>query len=194
MSDATPEAVLRFWIEEKGKKAWFIADPAVDAEIAERFGALTEQALAGALQAPGSDWSETPQGALALLILLDQFPRNLFRGAARSFAGDAAALALAERCIARGDDLATPEPERLLYYLPFEHAEDLAAQDQAVTLCAERLPGMPDVREHAEKHRDLIQRFGRFPHRNIALGRESTAEEIAHLEGGGYAPGAAPKR
>lgn len=194
MTNDAAEEVARFWIEEKGAKAWFIADPAVDAEIAARFGALVAAAGRGELRRPGADWSESRTGALALLILLDQFPRNLHRGAAAAFAQDARALALAQRCVERGDDLRTPEPGRLLYYLPYQHSERLEVQDQGVALCRDRLFGMADVLPHALKHRELIQRFGRFPHRNAALGRESAAEEVAHLESGGYAPGAAPKR
>lgn len=187
--------VLDFWLRAVGPKGWFVVDPSVDAEIAARFGALTQAALDGRLQQPGGeDWSTTPQAALGLLILLDQFPRNLHRGTAAAFAGDARALVVANRAIDAGFDLLTPEPERMFFYMPFEHSERLSDQDRAVQLCAERLPSRPDAARHAELHRDLIVRFGRFPHRNAALGRLSTPAERAHFNTGGYAPGARPIR
>lgn len=193
MTDAEPkpwDALLRFWLEEVGPKGWWVADDAVDAACAARFGALSAQAVDGGL----ADWAEDGRGSLALLILLDQIPRNIHRGAAAAFAGDARARAVAEAAVARGDDHSTPTPERLFFYLPFEHSEDLADQDRAVALFESRAPELANERAHAEKHRDVIRRFGRFPHRNEALGRESTPEEIAYLDGGGYAPGARPAR
>ncbi|MEM9724506.1 MAG: DUF924 family protein [Pseudomonadota bacterium] len=184
------EEVRRFWRDEVGRAGWFVTDPAVDAEIARRFGGLVERALVGDCAA----WAATADGALALLIVLDQFPRNLFRDGAKAFAGDALALETAERAIEAGFDLEVAEPQRLFFYTPFEHAEDEAAQDRAVALIGERLPGDRNAAHHAEQHRDLIRRFGRFPHRNAALGRANTPEEDAHLADGGYAPGARPAR
>lgn len=188
------DEVLEFWIGTVGPEGWYLADPAVDRIIAARFAGLVEQAIAGALQAPEADWSATAEGSLALLILLDQFPRNLYRDDPRAFAGDDRAREAATRAIDRGFDLATREPERQFFYLPFEHSEALEDQDRAVALCAERLRSEPKALLHAEKHRELIHRFGRFPHRNALLGRTNSAEEQAHLDGGGYAPGAAPKK
>ncbi|MEO1330083.1 MAG: DUF924 family protein [Pseudomonadota bacterium] len=181
-------AVLDFWLDTIGPQGWYKTDPEVDRAIADRFSALVSEAIGGGLDA----WIETPDGALALLILLDQFPRNLHRGSARAFEGDAHALEIAERAIARGHDRRIPEPERQFFYLPFEHAESLAQQNRAVALIRERCPSLPTTLEHAEKHRDLIRRFGRFPHRNAPLGREDTAEEIAFAESGGYRPGSLP--
>lgn len=186
MSDPRIADVLDFWLSAVGPKGWFKADPAVDQEIAARFGALVAAAAAGALD----DWAETRDGALALILLLDQFPRNLHRGAPGAFAADAQARAVARAALEAGFDRATPPSARHFFYLPFEHSEDLADQDLAVTLCAERLAETPDALRHAELHRDLIRRFGRFPHRNAALGRTPTDAERAHLDGGGYAPGA----
>lgn len=186
----TPNAVLTHWFETIGPKGWFVSDPAVDAALAERFGDAVEAAMAGGLD----HWAESRDGALALVLLLDQFPRNLFRGQARAFEGDARALAVADAAIAQGWDLETDEPARHFFYLPFEHAEDLAAQDRAVAFCAERINDGGKALHHAEAHRDLIRRFARFPHRNAALGRPSTEEERAHLASGGYQPGAAPKK
>lgn len=193
MVQRSAQQVLEFWLDEVGPKGWFTADDAVDEEIRRRFGDLVERALAGDLEGAPGPSAVDRQNVLALLILLDQFPRNLFRGQAKAFAGDAQALELSREAIALGLDLATPEPQRMFFYLPFEHSETLEDQNRAVSLFEERLRSWPDSVEHAEKHRELIRKFGRFPHRNAALGRESTPEEIAHLEGGGYAPGAKPK-
>lgn len=195
MTETPPQAkdVLSFWLDEVGPKGWFVADQAVDETCRERFGDLVELALAGGLE----EWERRPETAMALLILLDQFPRNLFREQARAFAGDPRALEVAKRSVEAGFDLATPLPGRCFFYMPFEHSEDLADQDRSVALFRERATG--DARyetwvEHVEKHRDLIRRFGRFPHRNAALGRENTPEEIEHLQSGGYAPGARPAK
>ena len=193
MSDSQAERVLRFWLDEVGPEGWFIVDDSVDQACRDRFGALVEDALAGGL----CDWEAEAKSALALLILLDQFPRNLFRGEAKAFAGDARALSVAASAIEAGFDLATPMPERCFFYTPYEHSEDLADQDRGVALFAERAQDHPSAANglhHVKMHRDLIRRFGRFPHRNAALGRDSTAEEIEHLSGGGYAPGAATKK
>ena len=186
-------AVLRFWLVEVGRQGWFVADPAVDQICAERFGRLVDQALAGGRQ----EWEDDREGALALLIVLDQFPRNLFRAQARAFAGDERALALAGKSIDAGYDLETALPERCFFYMPYEHSEDPRDQDRSVALFRERTKEAADYDNwilHVEKHRDLIRRFGRFPHRNAVLGRENTPEEEEHLRAGGYAPGATPKK
>ena len=176
-----PAAVLEFWFGPPPlapKAAWFRKDPAFDELIRTRFGALVEDALAN-----GLDWPQ-PRGTLAQILVLDQFPRNLFRGQARAFAGDARALDLALGLIGSGGHLALQPIERWFVYLPLEHAEDLALQDRSVTLftalCAEA-PSMADALDYAVRHRDVIQRFGRFPHRNPALGRASTPDELAYL-------------
>jgi uncharacterized protein (DUF924 family) len=167
---------------------WWSADPAVDAEIATRFGARVEQALAGALEG----WRATPRGCLALVILLDQFTRNIGRGTAAAFRGDAQALEIVLRCIERREDRALHFIERSFLYMPLMHAEDRAIAACSVrsfeALSAEIAAagaGGPDFLSHARQHAGIVQRFGRYPHRNAVLGRESTAEERAFLEHGG---------
>lgn len=170
--------VRAFWVDEVGVEGWFRRDAAVDAAIAERFGAATEAARAGGFEA----WRGMPEDAMALLILLDQFPRNLHRGAATAFAADARAREEATAAIDAGHDLAIPEPERLLFYLPLMHSETPADQERCFALVTERLPLTQDkVIPSAIEHRDAIRRFGRFPYRNAALGRENTAEEAQWL-------------
>jgi uncharacterized protein (DUF924 family) len=161
------------------RKAWFEKSAAFDAEIGVRFGGVVEDAAAGRLDA----WRRTPLAALALVITLDQFPRNMFRDTPRAFATDPRARAVARGIVARGFDAAYLPVERCFAYLPFEHAEDLAAQRESLTLFA-RLPPSPANRryvDYARRHHDVIARFGRFPHRNAILGRASTAEERAFL-------------
>lgn len=171
--------VVRFW-RDAGFKAWFAKDDAFD----DRFRMLFADAHEAAVQGRLSEWESTPEGALALILLLDQFPRNCFRGSARMFASDGLAVEAADRAIAAGHDLATEEGLRAFFYLPYEHAEDLALQDRSVELTG-RLDG--EWLHHAEVHRDIIRRFGRFPHRNKLLGRVTTPEEQLFLEAGGFA-------
>jgi uncharacterized protein (DUF924 family) len=174
-----PADILAFW-HAAGPDKWFTKDPAFDAEITQRFLAAHEAAAAGALTA----WEETPDGALALVILLDQFPRNMFRGDARTFATDPLACAVAERAIARGDDRQFNLPVRLFFYLPFMHAETLADQERCVALF--EAAGEVGWMKYAIEHADIIRRFGRFPHRNLLLGRATTPEEQAFLDTGGF--------
>lgn len=174
------EDVLAFWLAA-GAKRWFERDDAFDAAIRERFTRTYEDAAAGRLAA----WENSAQGALALVIVLDQFPRNMFRGSARSYATDALAHAAAERAIANGFDRQTAMPLRAFFYLPFEHAENLADQERAVALFRET--GDADLVKWAVLHADIIRRFGRFPHRNAVLGRQTTAQEQAFLDAGGFA-------
>jgi uncharacterized protein (DUF924 family) len=176
---ATPEEVLSFW-RKAGPKRWFKADPSFDEAIRGRFLATWEAAQAGRLAA----WEQTPEGALALLLVVDQFPRNMFRGDARSFATDAEARTVAVRAIGRKFDQAIAPPERNFFYLPYMHSEVLADQERAVTLM--QAIGDAEGIKHAEAHRDLIRRFGRFPFRNQALGRTSTPAEAEYLAAGGY--------
>ncbi|MBI3154992.1 MAG: DUF924 domain-containing protein [Burkholderiales bacterium] len=162
---------------------WFRKDPAFDESIRARFGPLVERALTLPAGAPPA-WGDAPADLLAEILVLDQFPRNLYRGQARAFAGDARALALALALIARGDDRRLHPVQRLFAYLPLEHAEDLALQDRSVALfsaLAAEHTGFADVLDYAERHRDVIRRFGRFPHRNAALGRASTPAEADYL-------------
>jgi uncharacterized protein (DUF924 family) len=182
--DTTPakpsaEDVLAFWLAA-GSARWFEHDAALDAELRERFAATYADAAAGVLGA----WENSPDGALALVIVLDQFPRNMFRGSARCFATDALARAAAERAIAGGFDHKVAMPGRAFFYLPFEHSENLADQERAVALMRET--GDADQLKWAELHADIIRRFGRFPHRNAVLGRATTPEEQAFLDGGGF--------
>jgi uncharacterized protein (DUF924 family) len=180
VSVATPDEVLAFW-RSAGPKTWFAKDEAFDAEIKARFLPTYEAAARGAL----TDWDATPEGALALLIVLDQFPRNMFRNDARAFAADAMARRGADRALARGFDQRVAADERLFFYLPFEHSESLVEQERACDLV--RALGDPDLLRWAELHADIIRRFGRFPHRNAVLGRVSTPTEQAFLDQGGFA-------
>ncbi|MBA4174990.1 MAG: hypothetical protein C0505_00280 [Leptothrix sp. (in: Bacteria)] len=177
--------VLAFWFGEPAattpRAEWFRKDPAFDTEIRARFGALIEVALGGGLQA----WDATSAGALARIVVLDQFTRNAFRDSARAFAGDTLALAAAQALVARGDDRRLPPLQRWFAYLPFEHAEDRAVQRQSMALfdaLAAEHPGLADTRHWALKHFEIVERFGRYPHRNALLGRESTPEETAFLQ------------
>jgi len=181
LSDAaSPEDVLAFW-RAAGAEKWFKKDTAFDDAVRARFLPTYEAAAAGALDA----WGKTPAGALALVIVLDQFPRNMFRGDRRTYAADPKAKAVAADAIARGFDQLFPIPERTFFYLPFEHAEDMADQQRCVSLF--RATGDADLLKWAELHADIIRRFGRFPHRNAALGRATTPEEQAFLDAGGFA-------
>jgi uncharacterized protein (DUF924 family) len=185
--------VLDFWFGRLGeahhlqtRPEWFRKDEAFDALITQRFGALIDAGLRGEL----APWAQQPQSALALIVLLDQFTRNTRRGTAGMFAGDAQALASARALVERGDDLHLAGVQRQFVYLPFEHAETLADQIECLRLFA-RLsrdePALAGLREWAQKHHDVVARFGRFPHRNAALGRASTAEEIEFLKQPGSA-------
>jgi uncharacterized protein (DUF924 family) len=165
--------VLAFWFADSAR--WWKHDPAFDAEVRERFLALHGAVDGGERE----DWLETARGALAYVIVLDQLSRNMFRGTARMFASDPRARAAARMAVGRGDDRALSEDERTFLYMPFMHSEDVADQDRCVALCAS---ASSDARSSAERHRDIVRRFGRFPHRNALLGRPSTPEELAFLE------------
>ena len=196
MKDAADPAhwreVLEFWFgatdsAERGRprKPWFVKSPELDAAVKQRFHATHAAAVAGQLDA----WERTPLAALALVVTLDQFPRNMFRGQARAFAADAKALEVARRLVERGFDAALVPVERWFAYLPFEHAEEIEAQRQALALF-ERLgfdPASAGAFEYARRHHDVVARFGRFPHRNAILGRASTAEELEFLQQPGSA-------
>lgn len=175
----TPETVLDFWLHEVGEKGWYVRDEALDARIRDLFLPAWEQA-----DSVARDWAATPRGALAALILTDQFPRNMFRGDARSYATDPLARDIATEAIARGFDLQTDPPARQFFYLPFMHSEDLTDQGECITLFADRMPG--DSLDHARHHEAVIKAFGRFPWRNDDLGRDTTPAEQALLDAGGY--------
>lgn len=188
MSDDSIRRVLEFWFAPEGDPAhlqsrpeWFRKDDAYDAAIRTQFGALIEDALAGRLD----HWGSSNAGAVARIVVLDQFTRNVFRNTARAFAGDPLALAAARLLVASGTDRSLPGAYRMFVYLPFEHAEDLAMQDECVRLMqglAADEPRFTDLVGYAEKHRVIVQRFGRFPHRNALLGRQSTPEELTFLQ------------
>lgn len=176
----TPDEINRFWIDETGPKGWYARSDALDETIRQRFRACWDRA-----DSLAPDWATTAPGALAALILTDQFPRNMFRDDPRAFATDALARRIADAAINAGLDLQTPEPARQFFYLPFEHSEDISDQHRAVDLFRRFMPG--ENLRHAELHRDTIARFGRFPWRNAALGRVPTAAETRVMQAGGYA-------
>jgi uncharacterized protein (DUF924 family) len=177
--DTEARKVVTVW-KEAGPALWFAKDAAFDQRFRERFLLLHEAAARGEF----SSWQATPEGSLALIILLDQFPRNAFRGTARMYATDASARKAANLALAAGYDREFPLELRKFFLLPFAHSEDLVDQERSVAL-ARRL-GADDL-AHAEHHRDIVRRFGRFPHRNQILGRHSTREETEYLANGGYA-------
>ncbi|MDQ8729602.1 DUF924 family protein [Bradyrhizobium sp. LHD-71] len=179
LASAQAFSVVEFW-REAGPSLWFAKDKDFDRRFRERLLSTHEAAAQGQLDG----WLATPYGALALVLLLDQFPRNAFRGTPRMYATDARARTVAAVAIEAGHDQAVPKDLRLFLYLPFGHSENLADQARSVAL-AEGL-GEPDL-SHAKRHCDIIRRFGRFPHRNPILGRRMTAQEQAYLDHGGYA-------
>jgi uncharacterized protein (DUF924 family) len=178
----TPQHALdlvAFW-QEAGPDKWFAKDEAFDARFRDRFAALHEAAARGEL----ATWLATPEGALALVLLLDQYPRNSFRGAKRMYATDALARKVADAAVTAGHDRAVAQALQPFFYLPFEHAENLADQDRSVEL-TRRFGG--ESLKYAEGHRDIIRRFARFPHRNAILGRTTTPEEQKFIDEGGFA-------
>ncbi len=175
-----PEDVLDFWAEA-GPEKWWKKDPVFDAEIATRFEESYELACHGGFD----DWATEPHGALAIIIMLDQFSRNLYRDSHLAFAQDAKALSIAKSAIQANLDTQMREDIRPFCYLPLMHSEDLADQNLCVAIFEKN--GPKDNLRAAIEHRDIIQRFGRFPHRNVVLGRETTEEEQAFLDGGGFA-------
>lgn len=184
MSAARPapaDAVLEFWFDELTPDDWFRKDPSVDQRIAERFGPT----LAAAARCELFHWRESARGRLAEVLVLDQFSRNIHRDTAAAFANDALALALAQEAVARGCDHKLPVPQRVFLYLPWMHSESALLHEQALRLFA--TPGMEKNLEFEHRHKAIIDRFGRYPHRNVALGRSSTPEEIEFLRQPGSA-------
>ncbi len=178
---STPSAgdVLAYW-RALGPNRWFVKDAAVDAEMRATFLALYTATLAGSL----GPWEDDGSGALAHIIVLDQFPCNMFRGSAAAFAADPLARAVAGRAIERGFDRQADKEERPFFYLPYMHSEALADQERCLELC--RAAEDAGTLKYAELHADIIRRFGRFPHRNAILGRVTTPEEQAFLDSGGF--------
>lgn len=185
MTTATARDILEFWFAPAHAASWFASDAGFDAQLRKRFGATAQAAANGMLD----DWANTPPGWLALLIALDQFPRNLHRGDARAWMQDVKAQRIALSGIDRADDRHLPPLQRVFAYLPLEHAEDRALQQRSVALfealCAEvpppQRPQFEGFLGYARRHCDVIARFGRFPHRNAALGRASTPQELSYL-------------
>ncbi|MFZ5962990.1 DUF924 family protein [Thalassococcus sp. BH17M4-6] len=178
---AGPEEILSYWLDEIGPDGWYKSDPALDADIRDRF----EQTWDDAMEGRFALWLTYPSGSLAYIILLDQFSRNMFRGTGKSFASDAVALAAAKQAIHRGWDLKIDIPARQFFYMPLMHSENLCDQDRCVRLMNERMGGGSNLL-HAKAHREVIRQFGRFPTRNEALSRKSTSPEISYVSEGGY--------
>ncbi len=179
----TPDEILAFWLDEVGPEGWYRADAGLDARIRTNFEAAWENGQEGA----HSLWLTYPSGVLAYLILLDQFPRNMFRGEARAFSTDLAALAAAKCAIDKGWDMKIDEPARQFFYLPLMHSESQTDQDRCVRLMLTRMPETGEGNlVHAKAHREVIRRFGRFPYRNAALSRSDTAHELEFEKSGGY--------
>jgi uncharacterized protein (DUF924 family) len=181
--DTEQEDVLRFWADDVGPERWYVNEPGLDAEIKKRFETLWRRASSGHCD----HWLLTPKGALALVILLDQFPRNMFRDTADAYSTDRKALCAAKQSVRRGHDKVTPEPERQFFYLPLMHSEGLPDQERCVRLIKLGMPktGSDNI-EHARRHREVIRRFGRFPSRNRPLGRHDTEAERDYRASGGY--------
>jgi len=180
---SSPREILQFWFSERARALWFEKDAAFDADIRDRFGPLVHQAQMGAFDA----WRSSADGALALLLLLDQFARNIHRGEAKAFLGDDRARTVADEAVRRGFDQRYPFPDRIFFYLPFEHCETLANQDRFIALLEGCVREFGEVAaeylEYGHHHRTIIKRFARFPHRNEALSRETTEEEAEFLKG-----------
>ena len=183
---SNPGQVIDFWFEPGARKLWFARSDAFDAAIRERFGGIVAEACSGDLAA----WESSAGDALALILLIDQFPRNIHRGSPAAFAADAHGRAVATRAIARGFDLAQPWDRRFFFYLPFEHSEDAADQDRSVAhfrawvdaAAPEHSARAEDQFTYVLRHREIVRRFGRFPHRNAILGRPTTEEEEEFLK------------
>lgn len=178
-----PEEILSFWLDEIGPDGWYKDDPTLDQTIRDKFEAAWQHACEGSF----SLWLTYPSGALAYIILMDQFSRNMFRGTGKAFSTDRAALAAAKSAIDKGWDMRLDEPARSFFYLPLMHSENLCDQDRCVRLMCERMPkhGVDNLL-HARAHRAVIRQFGRFPTRNAQLGRMSTKLEAEYLQRGGY--------
>ncbi len=180
----TPQDILQFWFSDEAKARHFDSTPEFDAQVTREFEATATALAEGPL--PNPEWERDAEGRLALIIALDQFPRNMYRGEKRAFLWDDLALAAAERMVDDGLDTHLSDERRAFVYMPFMHAEDLDAQNRCVKLT----DGLGDgsTHRHAKAHRKVIRKFGRFPHRNEAMGRDTTPEERAFLDDGGYDP------
>jgi uncharacterized protein (DUF924 family) len=175
VSATTPDELVEFWFSERVRSLWFNATPEFDAELREKYLDVYRAALKGEL----ADWAETAKGALALVICLDQLPLNMLRGKVESFAGEAPSRQIAEAAIEQGFDQSLTDSQKVFLYMPYMHSENVADQDRVLELFDQA--GLLDNLRWAKHHRDIVVRFGRFPHRNAVLGRESTAEEQVWL-------------
>jgi len=178
----TPESVIDFWQNEVGPKGWYVVEPALDQEIRDRYLDFWLDVKAGEYD----NWPGKADGALAILIAIDQFPRNMFRGSGDSFATDEKARCIAKRAIFSGQDLEFDEPMRQFFYLPLMHSEVLADQDTCMRMFKQNMTGEGRFL-HPRAHREVIRKFGRFPYRNKAMGRNSTPAEKDYVAAGGYA-------
>lgn len=183
----TPDTVLDFWFEDAGPNKWYNGGDAFDAEIRARFEDFTIAAATGIRKHGHHAWEDSAKSTLALIIVLDQFTRNMYRATKAAFAFDDLALAIAKSAVGRGDDLKIEQGRRAFVYMPFMHSEALVDQNECVRLMDMRLDNSSNL-HHAKEHRKLIFRFNRFPHRNAILGRQSTPEEDQFLDAGGYSP------
>lgn len=180
---STPEEILAFWLDECEPKDWYSGGEALDDKIRTRFRTAWDDAMQGRY----GFWLTYPSGALAYIILTDQFSRNMFRGTGRAFASDHLALAASKQAIKRNWDVRIDPPARQFFYMPLMHSESLCDQERCIRLMKDRMPqDGPDHLLHAKAHRQVIRQFGRFPFRNDALARRSTADEIAYVDAGGY--------
>ena len=178
-----PDDVLKFWLDDVGEEGWYAQSDTLDAKIRDRFEGAWEKARSGTFGL----WLTYPADTLSYIILMDQFPRNMFRGRPSSFATDRHAVAATKAAIGRGWDMAIDEPARQFFYMPLMHSENLCDQERCIRLICERMPLTgSDTLLHARAHREVIRQFGRFPYRNAALDRKSTLPEIAYLKAGGY--------
>ncbi|MCJ7873627.1 DUF924 family protein [Marinovum sp. 2_MG-2023] len=177
-----PDEILAFWLDEIGPAGWYQASDALDTQIREKF----ETVWQGAMEGRHALWLTYPSGTLAYLILMDQFPRNMFRGSGMAFKSDRVALAAAKSAISKGYDQKIDAPARQFFYLPLMHSENLCDQDRCVRLMQERMPEADGNLLHARVHREIIRKFGRFPYRNAALARHDTAPEQDFMSNGGY--------
>lgn len=179
----TPQEVLSFWLDEVGPEGWYKSSDELDETIRTRFGEAWQSACEGTYGL----WLTYPSGVLAYLILMDQFPRNMFRGSGKAFSSDRHAIAAAKMAVDRKWDLKIDAPARQFFYMPMMHSENLCDQDRCVRLMKERMPGAGSGNLlHAKAHREVIRQFGRFPYRNEALDRRSTGNELAYVAQGGY--------
>lgn len=185
--DPTIDEILDFWFETAGPARWYAASPAFDARVRRLFARPIED-HARLWWESEHPWEDSAFGSFALILMFDQFTRNAWRGSGHAFAHDELARNIAWNMIERGFDWAIPDNRRAFVYMPFMHSEEIEDQDLCVALAGERLSGSGTL-DHAKKHREVIRQFGRFPYRNEALQRTSTAAETAYLQGGGYAPG-----